>query len=335
MPLLQTKKHHGVSFAWLFAALLCLSTGIFLATQAFEEKHSDTGLIAAAFLASSLGVMAIISGLAPRGLIAYPDRLEMSSIWPKFNRTVYWQDVTSWCEEKRSEKGKVFCTLLFKHSKSSFSLSSRLYETDYGALVVLFRRFSGSAECSVAQYNKMSYKVLAGFAIAGTSILLFSYNVWSKGLSPIEQSGLIVITGAITENGTVTRPRKGTSYIEVSLTEFPHWQFRLDGDAFTATNRLAYTGAVKRGDTIQLCIDSAQYHKKLVRDRKPSILDKVVGFRTLDVYSLRDKNEEFLTLADFNKERGDTFYAGCAMVFGIMLLLGAITGGLYKINEGK
>ncbi len=333
IPLLHTKNFRGDSISWLVVASCCLLFAAYIIDLAFvRDIYPNLGMLVGGLMMASFGMLSVKIGVASREIIIYSERIEMRSILSKFNRVLFWEDIIDWYETEEKQKGQLVHTIVFESKEKMFHLDSKSYN-EYPELLALFRTFRKDYESTSS--NELSYGFVAGLGIAAIIMIVLSYTTWNKGLSPINQSSLIIVSGPITHNGIIYKGNRGARYIDIGLANFPEWRFHFDGDAYNATKRSAYVSGVRKGDTIELAIEKEEYHKKILGNATLSLWDKIADYRFIDVYSLSGKTVNYLVLADYNSERSDTFLSGCTMFLGIVLLMIAYGMLLYKTNLTK
>ena len=147
----------------------------------------------------------------------------------------------------------------------------------------------------------------------------------------IKYSDIYAITDAIINKAEIEIGSKGSRSIRIKLKSYPLFNFDIAGISYYATNSSDYVANVKIGDTLSLDILKDEYQMKLSKEIPLVFWDKSVNYSFISVYGLRDKNNTYLTVSDYNNDyKSDTPIV--IWLFGLagLFMLG---GGIYHFMK--
>lgn len=143
----------------------------------------------------------------------------------------------------------------------------------------------------------------------------------------INDKDLIKIKGTVSNKLEIER-HKSSRGIPISLREYPKLTFNIGDYAFEASYYIDIINNLKIGDTIIIGIDKLRYEKEIALIKPKSITDKFLGIY-IDIYSLADIKQKYLTIDMYNQYRNDD---NQSIGFWCFLLI-SVYGLFYGIKE--
>jgi len=163
--------------------------------------------------------------------------------------------------------------------------------------------------------TKLEIGILFGLSCI---FLIGSYISFENSKTILSTQDITTLRQIVTTKIKIDTPAKGGSTIKLSLKEYPNFDFEINGNAYSASYADNLISNVKVGDTLFVDIKTDEFKKKLTKENPLRFFDKTINYKLIYVYGLRDKNETYLTLSDYNKERE----TDATLVSWISLLLG-------------
>jgi hypothetical protein len=143
-----------------------------------------------------------------------------------------------------------------------------------------------------------------------------------------------MISGTIINKAEVTSPAKGGDYVHIQLAEYPEYTFTISGISFKALYTQLYVENVKIGDTLYLEITKNDYVKKITKeDKNLTFSDKYVNYKSIQVYTLADKEYQYSTLDDYQLCQDANNHLGVILlsISGVIIII----YGIIQIRKSK
>jgi hypothetical protein len=177
-------------------------------------------------------------------------------------------------------------------------------------------------------------KTIWGFLILLAICLPVSYWVIGSFLNPdsdlVNRNDLTEVTGTLKFKPETMREGKYEKKIELNLVEYPDFNFKIGSIAFDVTSISNFLFDVNQGDTVMLYITKDDFNKKLKELIPMTFWEKHLHHEMVDIYELRNKNYQYLTLDDYNSSHSSNTY-GLKWVF-LLFAIGLLYWAFY---EGK
>jgi hypothetical protein len=309
-------------FILIAGGLFSLWVSFFLSSAALEPPYAQVFELMLGGFFGLFGIAALFSILAFDSILIYKDRVEIKSILGFLKRTIYLKDIVGYTEIEKKNKYLTWTDLTIYTDRTKYKLSSNLY-SNY--IQLKFALISGKKEDHTERENwfRKNSRIF-GIVFFSLAIACFvaSYRFYIKAQSPVSPAALKTIKGVITNEAEIHKGSKGSRSILIYLKEYPYFQFQVDGNAYSAAHSNMYVERVNPGDTLYLEIEMNEYLMKLTRLEEPAFWTKHVNYKFIRVYGLCDKNECYLSVANYvNETRADAPWGiGTFAVIGLILV---------------
>lgn len=303
--------------------------GFLFLSQQSKEYPDLFALVLGSFF-SLFGLLSFLFSFFFRTLYIYVDKFESRTFFDIFKNTINYEDINSWTETKKENKTEIWFDLTIYSNKTKFCISS-LYYHDYQSIKAILtngKKRNIKNEKTNEERIKLYFKIF--ILLFGLLIIYGVFYISKNRTEKIFIEETIRIEDVITNKPQIEKGSRGSRFVHIKLKKFPKFTFQLAGVNYSATYISDLVDKVKVGDTLYLDIKKDDYLKKLAKEKELGFWDKYSNYEFIYIVGLKDKNMEYLSVDDFNKENSsDAKYA-------IVFLLLSFTYLLYtyrKVNK--
>lgn len=304
----------------------------FLIKNSFSDEFAEViGVILGGFFGLA-GIVSLVSILSIENLVLENKKLKIYSLTGKLKREIPISDIESYKEiEKEGRIGKYTDLIIFTKD-FNYTISS-LFHSNYESLKKKLTQ--GKKKNSYAQkmwHYKIQRRYGIGFSTLGILMLLFFGNIYLKKDLDILPENLAKIEGTVLKDVEIKKygERKSDHEIEIELEEFPKFRFTLRINGLKATRVKSLLANVLKGDNIEIEILKDQFQKKITKEVPLRFWDKSFNYRIIGIYGLKDEQNSYFDLNQFNKNKKlDNNSGGIYILLGFSLLI--LGTGIYKL----
>ncbi|MCB0613738.1 MAG: hypothetical protein KDC75_10535 [Phaeodactylibacter sp.] len=280
--------------------LLIFTAAIILILAVRKEGFEEISLawiIHLFWLFPLLALAAVISGYSV--LTVEKDKVTERRLWKQ--REFLRSDITGYAERYRYRQGKRL--LLELRGGEQIQIHSSYYR-NYQVLKEALTEGVEAQPALAATLNREENKRLLvwgalAFGAGLLYVLVIQYNLQKL---PLKAGDLQPLQLMLAEKPRVQLETKegDTLITRVALAtrEYPGVEFQLKGSALYAARAEELTHQLHTGDHVRLLADRKDYYYAVTRNDHPA-----VRLQAVDVYALRSKGTELLTLRAYNAER--------------------------------
>lgn len=237
------------------------------------------------------------------------DRIIVFSFFKTKIKTLLLKDVVK-TEEILDENGNGK-TLIIRTAKSKYSIGRDDNEYDYDRIKETIIKGAGISSINAQNGNDLkksgensTRNLMLGFYIAAMLFYLWliyaglsSYLKPNDGLNGLKFK---TIAGSIiaTPESHKGSGRGDYSYVRFKIKDYPHVLFEMENSGYDATYKYELYN-IKPNDSVFLKISLEDYEKKISREKKMNLWDKIDASSVVLVYEFWDKNNKYLSLNDY------------------------------------
>lgn len=214
---------------------------------------------------------------------------------------------------------------LFKKDGEAIKIKGNLYDNYEELKESLIKDVARDEKLESTLQNQNRQKAALFMIAAGVIILTCSYLSREKVINPNE---IVYLKDIAAANIKQVKGRKGnSSRLIIDLMKYPDFKFKISDLRYNATDSEAALREIKTWDSIMIGIPKDEFDKKISKTVAPNFIDIYFGYKNIPVYELRNRNYEFLSVANYNQKVKKHFFLGMGFfsVLGILfLILGAI-----------
>lgn len=332
----QVKIKSDNSFLTYFLILLLGGLGMlwvcyYLTSGALKDPYPQiSGIILGGFF-GLFGFLCLIAIYSLDSILIYSDHLKVKSIFGNTKKVIYLKDITTWTEIEKETKHTKWTDLTIYTDRTKFKLSSSIYNNYPQLKSALVKGKTRDLQRQNNWFRRNNLYYAIGFTIFGGLFLYAAYHFYLTKDSEINYSELHTITDVITNKAEIEKGSKGSRSIRIKLKSYPTFSFDIAGNGYSATYSSDYVANVKISDTLNLDIMKDEYQMKITKEKQLGFWDKTVNYSFISVYGLRDKNNTYLTLSDYNNEHKSDTPIGI-WLFGLVGLF-VLGSGLYLFTK--
>lgn len=304
---------------------------LFLSAMVLKEEagsiyHNIMDWVLSALM-TGFAVTFIIVTLLSKKLRVYDDRIEVFSLFGNHTKTIYRSEIEYWAEKETHNNHRSTTLTIYTDNNGKLSINTTTYN-NYAELSESIKR-GKPQKPETMPIAPFIFAVVAGLAFL--SLAAYCYST-AKDVAPLQ---LTYVKGTLANEAELTKGSKGRRYIEMELTEYPGYNFKIEDIPLDATNVEAYTSEVHTGDQLTLGVEESEYKQDLQTIKAPGswVMPSDLG---LDVFSLESNGNKYLSFPDyFDSYMADQKSTG--HVWGTMALgLGCIAIGIfYLVRRNK
>lgn len=315
----------------IFGIGMLLLSYILIKNSFSDEFGQVIGMILGGFFGLA-GIASLFSILSIENLVFEHKKLKIYSLTGKLKREISISDIESY-KEIEKKGGHVSHTDLIIFTKDFNYTISSLLHTNYERLKKKLTK--GKKKNSYAQkmwHYKIQRRYGIGFSTLGILLLLFFGNMYLKKNSDILPENLAKIEGTVLKDIEIKKygERKSSRIIEIELAEYPKFKFELGGYGLTATRVKRLLANVLKGDKMEIEILKDQFQKKITKEVPLRFWDKSFNYRIISIYGLKDEQNSYFDLNQFNKNKKSDNNSGAIYIFlGFSLFIFGY--GIYKL----
>lgn len=296
------KKKLGLFLLLLGAFLVCLAVAALLVVQANKGIYLDliTFVMACFFFLFALAILWGI--LSFDKIVVDNEMLTVYSILGYKKKEIYLPAVQDWTELPKKDKYASWFEMTIYSDSDKYRISSRLY-SNYDKLKSeigrhAFRNKNKENEIRLANTRRTGYVLLA----LGILILVITGWLFMRKEDPyLTSADLRVVTDVLDNDPYIIKGSKGaTRSIEIQLKSYPEFTFNISGATYSATYAEDYVNTVRRGDSVFIGIEAADYNKKIIKTEPLSFWDKTIKYNNINVIELSNMSSKYLNLNDYN-----------------------------------
>ena len=328
-PIIEENASRSLDFYLYNAggiALLC--SAYFFIYRAFSETYPQLIDLISGGSFLIFGILCFYKGFRLNTLEIYNDSLVIKSFLGYTKRTILFEDINSWSEIEKSDKGSTWTVLTIYTTQGKYNISSKFYK-EFNSIknYLTDGKFRDTSKEYDWKGRVLIFSKVFG-VLAGLLFFSMSYHIYSTSHTIVYSSNLITLKQVIVSGIAIVNGGKGSRYLNLELKDYPNFIFQIDGSAYSATSAKEFVTDVNYGDTLFLDIKVDAFKMKLSKEKPLSLFDKTVNYKFISVYGLRDKKVSYLTLPDYNIEnkKGNPFYLWWSALGGMAFLLLAIFG---------
>jgi hypothetical protein len=182
--------------------------------------------------------------------------------------------------------------------------------------------------------NKNSRNLGIGFVIIWSLLSLLFVNQDEQGNRIIDDSSTTKISGTITENPKFKSGKRNKQKLNINLSEYPDFNFKLNGQELKALKKDMFLREVSKGDELNLKIWNETFSKKINKKQNLSFKDKHINYHQIELLGISKDGKDYMPASEANQLR-DKFHSNWNY-FGLMAFaLFGIGFGLYLIISSK
>lgn len=324
------------SFLTCFLILLLGGVGMlwvcyYLTSEALKAPYPQiAGIILGVFF-GLLGFLCLIPLYSLDSILIYSDHLKVKSIFGNTKKIIYLKDIITWTEVEKETKYTKWTDLTIYTDRTKYKLSSSTYKNYPQLKSALVKGKTRDLQRQTSWFRRNNLYYAFGYTIVGGLFLYASYHFYLTIDNEIKYSKLHTVTDVITNKAEIVKGSKSSRSIRIKLKSYPSFNFDIAGNGYSATYSLDYVSNVKIGDTLSVDIMKDEYQIKITKEKQPGFWDKTVNYSFISVYGLRDKNNSYLILSDYNNEHKSDKPIGI-WLFGLVGLF-VLGSGLYLFKK--
>jgi hypothetical protein len=237
------------------------------------------------------------------------DRIIVFSFFKTKIKTLLLKDVVK-TEEILDENGNGN-TLIVRTAKSKYNIGRDDNEYDYDRIKETIVKGASISSINAQNTNDLkksgenpTRKLMLGFSIVAMLFYLWLiYAMLCSYLKPNDElNGLTfkTIAGSIiaTPESHKGSGRGDYSYVRFKIKDYPNVLFEMENSGYDATYKYELYN-IKPNDSVFLKISLEDYEKKISREKKLNLSDKIDVSSVVLVYEFWDKNYKYLSLNDY------------------------------------
>jgi hypothetical protein len=332
----QLKVKSDNSFLTYFLTFLLGGLGMlwicyYITSGALRDPYPDiVGVILGGFF-GLFGFLCLISIYSFDSIFIFSDHFKVKSIFGNTKKVIFLNDITTWTEIEKETKYVKWTDLTIYTEQTKYKLTSSIYNNYPQLKNALVRGKKRDLHKQNSWFSRNNFYYAIGFTIFGGLSLFVAYHFYLTKDNEINYSELQTITDVITNKAEIKKGSKGSRSIRIKLKSYPSFSFDIAGNGYSATYASDYVTNVKIGDTLSLDIIKDEYQMKLTKEKPLGFWDKTINYSFILVYGLRDKNNSYLNLSDYNNEHKSDSPIGI-WLFGLVGLF-VLGVGLYLFTK--
>jgi len=206
-------------------------------------------------------------------------------------RTIYISDIVTWTEIKKENKHIIWSDLTIYTSKSKYVILSSIY-TNYPAIKKAITKGIKRDLERQDNWQVNNSKQLGLICIVVGLFFLFLASNSYKNLTEIKQIEITTLKQKIVSKIEILTGSKGSKSLKIKLQQYPDFDFQVIGSAYSAALIDKFISNVKTGDTLLVDIKKDEFRMKLTKEDRLGFFDKMIDYKFILVYGLRDKNNK-------------------------------------------
>jgi len=228
------------------------------------------------------------------------EKLVIKSILKIPKKIFFLRDIVGYNEIQKVNKYGTWHDLTIFTKKDKHLLSSSVifnYE-EFKEILIKDKPRNFESEETWEQQTSRNFGI--GFIIVG---LLFSYFAWllfNKEVTVIKPADLTTIKATISDNLSISSSKSSRS-VHIHIDEHPKFSFDISSMNFGATYAEELVAEVRKGDTVQIDLQTDDYTKKISKTAPLTFWDKTLSYNHIEIYGIRQGNKNFVSLEALNK----------------------------------
>lgn len=299
----QSVNNYGANFIILMLGFLgCTFGALYLLVSHAPGVASGWGHIVPVILLGLLGLLCGKAMLEWDKLTIDGEKLEVRSLLGYVKKEIYLDEIIRWTEIDKKNKYVTWTDLVIFTAGTKYKITSTCYK-NYDSLkraLVKQNLRDTVGEKAWERRNELYYS--AGSGIIGLFFLVAAIHSYSKRDEVVLPEQIHVMAGVVSNELRIGRGSKGARFLKIQLAGYPGYTFEVSGDAYRASYALDFVERVKWGDSVFIGIDKDMYRKKFTREQPLASEDRFMDMQLVFVMELRDKEYDYLSLADYNEE---------------------------------
>jgi hypothetical protein len=302
--------------------------------------YPQIGEIALITCLGTFGIYALYSILSEFSLEIYKDRLEVKTILGFTKRTILLNDILYWTEIDKHTRYVRYTDLAIYTERSKFTISSTIYN-DYESIKIELTRRKKRDVAKEAILVERSQSMGAIGICVGMSLFFFgcSYNTYSKLDTKIYDFQSTKIEQQIITKTELNKDKHNyLTSIDISIQQYPNFQFRLDHKGFSAVEFKKLCANLQTRSVIALEINNEIYHKKLLKDQELTFWEKTINYNSIPICGISDKYNTYLTSKEYRQYKLDNrekpIYVWIYAIFGVALI-GLVISVIVSMPKSK
>ncbi len=314
---------------WVSGGLGMIWVGYYLTSAALEDPYPQiAGIILGVFF-GLFGFLCLIAIYSLDSIFIFSDHLKIKSILGNTKKVIFLNDITTWTEIEKETEYTKWTDLTIYTEQTKFKISSSIYNNYPQLKNALVRGKTRDLQRQNNWFRRNNLYHAVGFTILGGLFMYAAYHFYLTKDNEIKYSELQTITDVIINKAEIEKGSKSSRSIRVELKSYPSFSFGIAGNGYSASHASDYVANVQIGDTLNLDIMKDEYQMKITKEKPLGFWDKTVNYSLISVYGLRDKNNIYLNLTDYNNEHKSDTPIGI-WLFGLAGLC-VLGSGLYLL----
>lgn len=324
-----------IMYRLLLAAIIILMGYLSLIFFNKYDSHSyikaENIVFAIVLLLIGLGCLLIYASVKDITITA--TQVEFKSFLDYKTRTLRLSDIKAYTLQvipNKYGKDREAFTLFTKEGEK-IKIKGNLYSNYDELKGLLSKNVSRDEKLEVTLQNQNRQKASLFMTAIGIIILTSSYLLRDKEVKPNE---IVYIKDIAADNITEYKGRKGnSSSLTIDLMKYPDFRFKISGLRYNATDSEVALREIHTWDSIMIGIPKEDFDKKISKTVTPNFFDIYFGYKGIAVYELRDRNYEFLSVANYNGKVKKHFFL--AMGFFSFLGILFMVLGIFNYFKAK
>lgn len=236
----------------------------------------------------------------------------------KENRYLQWEDLD----------------LYFKNGKTRITSSNLKLDTYYKLKERLTNGLIENDKDKANWENRHLRRFGLGFIVFWAVFSLIFVKQDKHGNITVDSESTTQVSGILQNKPSIKSGRRNSKSIEIYLTEYSKFKFKLNRPEIKALNTDQFLSSVNIGDPISITLWKDTYSKKIIESEQLTFTEKHFNFHQIDVLGLVKNEIEFMPLDKVNQVRRKFHTKG--NFYGLMAFaLFGIGVGIYLITLSK
>ncbi|MEM6398083.1 MAG: hypothetical protein AAF741_17160 [Bacteroidota bacterium] len=263
-------------------------------------------------------------------------KLKIYSLTGKLKREISATDIESYKEIEKENKYSKWKDLTIFTKGSKYKISSYSHSNYESLRRALIKGKNKNSYAEKMWQYKMNKRYGIGFSIIGFLLILFFGNTYLKKDLDVSPDNLTTIEGKVLNNVKIKKSggRNRSRSIEIELEEYPNFKFKIGNNGLNATKANSLIKNIQKGDIIKIDILKDQFQKKITKEVPLGFWDKGVNYRNIGIYGLKDKQNSYFNLRQFNRNRkSDRNSWAMYLLLGFSFFM--LGYGIYELIKNK
>lgn len=276
-----------------------LTTVYYIISSTFDAPYPQLTEICLGGLFGIFGLISIVSIYSFNSIEIYSDHFKVISIFGKTKKIVYLGDISHWIEIEKENKEMKWYDLIIFTPNTKVKVTSLLYKNYPELKRSLVKKIQRDILHQRNWHRKRSLIAGVVLLLVGGIVVFSAYFLYSDEINDTSSFELHTITDIIINKAEISAGAKGSRSVQIKLKKYPTFKFDIAGVGYEAMFSSEYVSNVKIGDTLKIEILKDDYQMKLAKEKPLGFWDKTIDYFHINVYGLRDKKSNYLSLSDY------------------------------------